>query len=161
MVRIVFLPSQLLQSKMSLWWEVVSYQVNFLKVRCGHGEICYPVMSTSWNTMLPRWVILSWQVNFFKVRCCHGEKCYLAKSTFIVKMLPYLWYYVVMFWKISGYLYKWNFTSMLPYAPDCSRLQFSPNIQSGKYNEMDPFWLAQLFLKSLTPTLLRSFERAQ
>ena len=23
-------------------------------------------------------------------------------------------------------------------APDCSRLQLSPNIQSGKYNEMDP-----------------------
>ena len=23
-------------------------------------------------------------------------------------------------------------------APDCSRLQSSPNIQSGKYNEMDP-----------------------
>ena len=23
-------------------------------------------------------------------------------------------------------------------APDCSRLQFSPNIQSGKYNEMGP-----------------------
>ena len=23
-------------------------------------------------------------------------------------------------------------------APDCSRLQFPPNIQSGKYNEMDP-----------------------
>ena len=100
MVRSVILPSQLLQSKMSLWWEVVSCQVNFLKVRCGHGEIGYPAMSTSWNTMLPWWVILSWQVNFFKVRCCHGEKCYLAKSIFIVKMLPYLWYYVVMFWKI-------------------------------------------------------------
>ena len=100
MVRSVILPSQLLQSKMSLWWEVVSCQVNFLKVKCGHGEICYPTMSTSWNTMLPWWVILSWQVNFFKVRCCHGEKCYLAKSTFIVKMLSYLWYYVVMFWKI-------------------------------------------------------------
>ena len=23
-------------------------------------------------------------------------------------------------------------------SPDCSRLQSSPNIQSGKYNEMDP-----------------------
>ena len=27
---------------------------------------------------------------------------------------------------------------MCSLAPDCSRLQFSPNIKSGKYNEMDP-----------------------
>ena len=32
-------------------------------------------------------------------------------------------------------------------APDCSRLQFSPNIQSGKYNKMDPLLIGTAVFK--------------
>ena len=47
MVNNIILPSQLFQSNMSSWSELLSCQVNFLKVRCRHEAICYLAMSTS------------------------------------------------------------------------------------------------------------------
>ena len=47
MVNNIILPSQFFQSNMSSWSELLSCQVNFLKVRCRHEVICYLAMSTS------------------------------------------------------------------------------------------------------------------
>ena len=40
-VNNIILPSRLFQSNMSSWSELLSCQVNFLKVRCRYGEKCY------------------------------------------------------------------------------------------------------------------------
>ena len=43
---------------------------------------------------------------------------------------------------VGGAYYLWLWWGNYSLAPDCSRLQFSPNIQPVKYNAMDPIFIA-------------------
>ena len=54
---------------------------------------------------------------------------------------------LVLWWCVTGLSeirdpvsakFKHVMNTEISLAPDCSRLKFSPNKQSGKYNEMDP-----------------------
>ena len=66
----------------------------------------------------------------------HSVRSMYVVCTYVCSM----WYFAKLI-TVSTYIdgFPWDLDTMiLSLAPDCSRLQFSPNIQSGKYNEMDP-----------------------
>ena len=98
MAKYIILPSRLPKNYMSSWRDILSYQVDFLKIHvvmakyiiltsglpkklCRHGEIYYLAKSTSQNYKSTWRHKLSYQVDLTKKLCRHGEIYYLTKST--------------------------------------------------------------------------------